>query len=139
PHQDIISERMHCLYHLSNGSHGVVVVSAPTLMQRLAPPEYILAKSLVLKVGQTLDREAFREKLVFSGYNSVDTVYQHGEFAIRGSLVDVYPMGSRLAYRVELFDNEVESLREFDPETQRTVRQVDSIDLLPAREFPLDK
>ncbi len=139
PHQDIISERMRCLYHLSSGIRGVVVVSAPTLMQRLAPPDYILAKSLVLKVGQNLDREAFREQLVFAGYGSVDTVFQHGEFALRGSLIDVFPMGSKLAYRIELFDNEVESLREFDPETQRTVRQVDSVELLPAKECPLDK
>ncbi len=138
PHQDIISNRMRCLYHLANSQRRFVVVSAQTLAQRLVPQSYIMSKSLVLETGQTLQREKFREKLVFAGYNAVDTVYQHGEFALRGALIDVFPMGSDAAYRIELFDDEVESLREFDPETQRTIETVESIALLPGRECPLD-
>lgn len=139
PHQDIISERMRCLYHLHGSDNCVVVAAASTLMQRLPPAEFILSKSLILKVNATLDRDAFREQLVNAGYTHVDMVYQHGEFAVRGSLIDVYPMGSRACYRIELFDDSVESLREFDPETQRTINRVDSIELLPGKEFPLDK
>jgi len=139
PHQDIISERMRCLYHMHASERCVVVVAANTLMQRLPPAEFILSKSLVLKIDDPLNREAFREQLISSGYANVDTVYQHGEFAVRGSLLDVYPMGSRAAYRIELFDDCVDSLREFDPETQRTVEKVQQIELLPGKEFPLDK
>lgn len=139
PHQDIISNRMRCLYRLARNARSFVVVPAHTLSQRLVPQSYILAKSLVLETGQHLDRDKFREQLSFAGYNNVDTVYQHGEFALRGALIDVFPMGSNSAYRIELFDNEVDSLREFDPETQRTIQQVHKIELLPGRECPLDK
>ena len=139
PHQDIISARMRTLYQLSQGQKSLIVVSAPTLTQRLPPQDYIVGNSLMVKRGQQLDMIKLRQRLTNAGYNSVDTVYQHGEFAVRGALLDVYPMGSEWAFRIELFDDEVETLREFDPETQRTVRQVDHIDLLPARECPLDK
>ena len=140
PHQDIISDRMRSLYRLSQGGGKVcVVVSAQTLVQRLIPQSYILSKSLVLKKGADLAREKFRDKLTFAGYNNVDTVFQHGEFALRGSLIDVFPMGSQSAYRIELFDDTIESLREFDPETQRTITQVDDIELLPGKECPLDE
>ncbi len=138
PHQDIISNRMRCLYSLARQQKRVVVVSAQTLAQRLVPQSYLLAKSLVVTIGDTLNREKFRAQLAFAGYTSVDTVFQHGEFALRGALIDVFPMGSDAAYRIELFDDEVESLREFDPESQRTVAQVDKIELLPGRECPLD-
>ncbi|SMF31300.1 transcription-repair coupling factor [Alteromonadaceae bacterium Bs31] len=139
PHQDIISERMRCLYHMNDSRQCVVVVAATTLMQRLPPVEFLLAKSLILRLEDKLSREDFREKLVNAGYTSVDMVYQHGEFAVRGSLIDVYPMGSRAAYRIELFDDTVDSLREFDPESQRTIEKVEQIELLPGKEFPLDK
>jgi transcription-repair coupling factor len=139
PHQDITSERMRCLYNMHTTSPCVVIAAATSMMQRLPPVNYLVTNSLILKLGASLDRELFRNQLVSAGYTSVDTVYQHGEFAVRGSLIDVYPMGSRAAYRIELFDNEVESLREFDPETQRTVEKVESIELLPGREYPLDK
>ena len=139
PHQDIISERMRGLYQLANGDRTVVVISAQTLCQRIAPQSYILANSLQLEINSSLDRNKFREQLVHAGYNHVDTVYQHGEFAVRGSLIDVYPMGSSAAYRIELFDDAVESLREFDPETQRTINKVDKIELLPGRECPMDE
>lgn len=139
PHQDIVSARMRTLYQLSLNQKSLVVVSAPTLTQRLPPQEYIIGNSLMVKVGATLDMNKLRNQLAAAGYNNVDTVYQHGEFAVRGALLDVYPMGSEWAFRIELFDDSIESLREFDPETQRTVRQVEQIELLPARECPLDK
>lgn len=138
PHQDIISHRMRCLYQLAKEERSLIIASAQTLAQRLVPQSYILSKSLVLHKGDELDREKFRQQLAFAGYNSVDTVYQHGEFALRGALIDVFPMGSDAAYRIELFDNEIESLRKFDPETQRTIAQVDDIELLPGKECPLD-
>ncbi len=138
PHQDIISDRMRCLYSMAHNERSLIIVSAQTLAQKLVPQTYVLAKSLVLKLGDRLNHDKFRQQLTFAGYTSVDTVFQHGEFALRGSLVDVYPMGSDAAYRIELFDDEVESLREFDPETQRTIAQVKQIELLPGRECPLD-
>lgn len=139
PHQDIISARMRTLYQLSLNQKSLIVVSAPTLTQRLPPQSYIIGNSLVVKLGEQLDMGKLRSQLTAAGYNNVDTVYQHGEFAVRGALLDVYPMGSKWAFRIELFDDSIESLREFDPETQRTVRQVEHIELLPARECPLDK
>ena len=139
PHQDIISDRMRCLYQLAQGQKSIVVVAAPTLMQRLPPTDYLIAHSLVLKTGDTLTRDKFAQRLSQSGYSSVDTVFQHGEFALRGALIDVYPMGSSNAYRIELFDDEVDSLREFDTETQRTIQQVESIELLPGKECPTDQ
>ncbi|WNO07574.1 transcription-repair coupling factor [Teredinibacter sp. KSP-S5-2] len=138
PHQDIVSERMRCLYQLGQNTNSIVVVSAPTLLQRLPPKSHIIGKSLFLKLEQTLNLDSFRQQLTLAGYNSVDTVFQHGEFAVRGSLIDVYPMGSRNAYRIELFDDSIESLRTFDPETQRTISQVDRVELLPGKECPLD-
>ncbi|TVZ39179.1 transcription-repair coupling factor (superfamily II helicase) [Alteromonadaceae bacterium 2753L.S.0a.02] len=139
PHQDIISERMRCLYRMHATDNCIIVVASSTLMQCLPPAEFILSRSLVLRLHDTLERESFRQKLIDSGYTHVDNVFQHGEFAVRGALIDVYPMGSRAAYRIELFDDCVDSLREFDPETQRTITQVESIELLPGKEFPLDK
>lgn len=139
PHQDIISNRMRCLYQLAKAQKSLVIVSAQTLAQRLVPQSYILSKSLVLKNGEILDREKLRQQLAFAGYQNVDTVFQHGEFALRGALLDVFPMGSSEAYRIELFDDEVESLRTFDPETQRTVEKVDAIEILPGKECPLDE
>ncbi len=138
PHQDIISERMRTLYQLAQGKKNIVIASAQTLVQKIAPKNYILGNSLVVSIGDTFNINHFREQLALSGYQSVDTVIEHGEFAVRGSLFDIYPMGSRRAYRIELFDDEVESLREFDPETQRTISQVEQIELLPAKECPTD-
>ncbi|MCX2981428.1 transcription-repair coupling factor [Halieaceae bacterium IMCC14734] len=139
PHQDIVSERLHALYHLPNLQGGIVVVPISTLMHRLPPTEYVTGYSLVLELGQKLDLEEFRRRLERNGYRSVDTVFEHGEYAMRGSLFDIYPMGSRLPFRIDMLDDEIETLRTFDPETQRTIEQVDAIDLLPAREFALDR
>ena len=138
PHQDIVSERLSTLHSLRRMRSGVLVVPVPTLMHRLAPTDYVAASSLVLQAGQALDIDQFRRDLQRNGYLNVETVFEHGEFALRGSLFDIFPMGSKLPYRIDLLDAEVDSLRTFDPETQRTVDKVDAINLLPAREYPLD-
>lgn len=139
PHQDIISQRISSLYRLPELAHGVLVVPITTALHRLAPTQFLLGSSLVLDVGQRLDVEQMRTRLEASGYRYVDTVYEHGEFTVRGALIDLFPMGSKLPYRIDLFDDEIETLRTFDPETQRSIDKVDSIRLLPAREFPLQK
>lgn len=139
PHQDIISQRVDSLYRLPGVKRGVLVVPITTALHRLAPTRFLLGSSLVLDVGQKLDVDQMRLRLEAAGYRCVDTVYEHGEFAVRGALIDLFPMGSDLPYRIDLFDDEIETLRTFDPETQRSVDKVESIRLLPAREFPLDK
>ncbi|MDH1104549.1 transcription-repair coupling factor [Pseudomonas otitidis] len=139
PHQDIISQRVASLYRLPELDHGVLVVPITTALHRLPPRRFLLGSSLVLDVGQKLDVEQMRLRLEGAGYRCVETVYEHGEFAVRGALIDLFPMGSDLPYRIDLFDDEIETLRTFDPETQRSVDKVESIRLLPAREFPLDK
>ena len=139
PHQDIISQRIAALYQLPELTHGVLVVPITTALHRLAPKRFLLGSSLVLDVGQKLDVEQMRLRLEAAGYRCVDTVYEHGEFAVRGALLDLFPMGSDLPYRIDLFDDEIETLRTFDPENQRSIEKVDSVRLLPAREFPLKK
>lgn len=145
PHQDITSQRLTCLNQLiqkQQGAHppqGVLIVPATTLLQRLPPRSFIAANSLMMDKGQILNLEQLRTDLAASGYRAVDTVYEHGEFAVRGSIIDIFPMGTEQPYRIDLFDDEIDSLRSFDPESQRSIDQVDSIRLLPAREFPLDK
>jgi len=114
-------------------------VPITTALHRLAPKRFLLGSSLVLDVGQKLDVEQMRLRLEAAGYRCVDTVYEHGEFAVRGALIDLFPMGSALPYRIDLFDDEIETLRTFDPENQRSIDKVESIRLLPAREFPLKK
>ncbi len=139
PHQDIVSQRIATLYQLPELSHGVLVVPITTALHKLAPKRFLLGSSLVLDVGQKLDVEQMRLRLEAAGYRCVDTVYEHGEFAVRGALIDLFPMGSALPYRIDLFDDEIETLRTFDPENQRSIDKVESIRLLPAREFPLKK
>jgi transcription-repair coupling factor (superfamily II helicase) len=139
PHQDIISQRIASLYRLPELEHGVLVVPITTALHRLAPTRFLLGSSLVLDVGQKLDVELMRTRLEASGYRYVDTVYEHGEFTVRGALIDLFPMGSKLPYRIDLFDDEIETLRTFEPETQRSIDKVDSVRLLPAKEFPLQK
>ncbi|MFA7558085.1 MAG: CarD family transcriptional regulator, partial [Hydrogenophaga sp.] len=137
PHQDIISERVATLYRLPSLTRGILVLPVATLMQRLAPREYIEGSSLVLDLGQRFDMDLMRSRLERSGYQYVSQVMEHGEFTVRGSLIDLYPMGAALPYRIELFDDEVESIRTFDPESQRSLDKVERVRLLPAREFPL--
>lgn len=139
PHQDIISQRLAALAQLPDLRHGILVIAAPTLMQRLPPSAYVLGGSFLLNVGERLDPEAMRQRLTAAGYASVSQVMEHGEFAVRGALLDIFPMGSPTPFRIDLFDNEIESIRRFDPETQLSQEKLSSIRLLPAREFPLDE
>lgn len=139
PHQDIISERLYTLSRIQRVTDAVVITSASTLMHKLCPPEFLNQYALMLKEGQKLELNAFRNQLQQSGYHCVNKVLEHGEFALRGSIIDVYPMGSGLPFRIELFDDEIESLREFDTETQRTIEKITHINVLPAREFPLNE
>ncbi len=139
PHQDIVSERLSTLARLPETHRGILIVPITTLMHRLAPPEFVAGRTLVVDVGDRLDLDSMRRRLEQSGYRCVSQAMEHGEFAVRGSLIDLYPMGSRLPYRIELFDEEVESIRTYDPESQRSLEKVDRIRLLPAREFALDE
>ncbi len=138
PHQDIISERLATLYQLAEGRNGLLIISMSTLMQRLAPGSFLYQNSLVMQVGERLNLDAMRTRLDSAGYRCVSQVIEHGEFAIRGSLLDLYPMGSPVPFRIDLLDEEIESIRAFDPESQRSIEDRDAINMLPAREFPLD-
>ncbi|KAA0875507.1 transcription-repair coupling factor [Nitrincola tapanii] len=138
PHQDIISQRIETLYRLPSLQRGILIAPVATLMQRLAPKQFIAAHSLTLDKGQTLNPERLRAQLVDAGYQAVNTVYEHGEFAIRGSIIDIFPMGSPHPYRIDLFDDEIDSLRSFEPESQRSQEALESIRLLPAKEFPFN-
>ena len=138
PHPDIVSQRVAALYRLPTARKGVLVVPVASLMQRLPPPSWIAGNTLDLKKGQKLDLDAEKRRLEAAGYRNVPQVLDPGDFAVRGALLDLFPMGSDLPYRIELFDDEIDSLRTFDPETQRSDHAVDSVRLLPAREFPLD-
>lgn len=139
PHQDIISQRLDTLNKLGDSQTGILVIPITTLMQRLLPQAHLLNHSLQLSVGQQLHVERFRTRLQKAGYHAVETVYEHGEYAIRGALIDLFPMGCTQPIRIDLFDDDIDTLRTFDPETQRTIDKIDSVDLLPAREIPLDE
>ncbi|MDO6461673.1 transcription-repair coupling factor [Granulosicoccaceae sp. 1_MG-2023] len=138
PHQDIISERIRSLYRLPRTKRGVLLVSAAGFLQRLSPRSYLEQHALMIRNGDKLDPELFREQLVDGGYRNVAQVESHGEFAVRGSIIDLFPMASDAPIRLDVFDDELESIREFDPETQLSTGTRDSIDLLPAHEFPLN-
>jgi transcription-repair coupling factor (superfamily II helicase) len=139
PHQDIVSERLATLYRLPQLDSGMLVVAAPTLLQRLPPADFIVRHSLLLNRGERMDLDEMRRRLDNAGYRCVAQVMEHGEFAVRGALLDLYPMGSRLPLRIDLLDDEIESIRSFDPESQRSLEAQQAIRLLPAREFPLDE
>ncbi len=138
PHQDLVSERLATLYRASRGECDVLLVAATTALHRLAPPSYLAGFTFFLAQGETLDVDALRGQLALAGYQHVTQVVSPGEFSIRGGLIDLYPMGSQLPYRIDLFDQEIETIRTFDVDTQRTVYPVSTVRLLPAREFPLD-
>ncbi|MCP1367863.1 transcription-repair coupling factor, partial [Halomonas sp. BBD48] len=139
PHQDIVSERLRTLRRLQETQDGIVLVPVNTLMQRLPPSDYIAGRVLTLSVGMTLDREGFRGTLSRAGYRAVETVYEPGEYALRGAIIDLFPMGSDAPLRVDLFDDEIDTLRYFDPDTQRSQDKVESIELLPAHEYSLSR
>ena len=138
PLPDIVSERLRTLAELPGLRRGLVLVTLDTLLQRLAPSGWVAARSFDLAVGDTLALEAFRMRLIEAGYASVAQVGAPGEFAVRGSLLDVFPMGTEHPLRIDLFDDRIDAIRRFDPETQRSLDALPALRLLPAREFPLD-
>ena len=139
PHQDIISSRLATLYQLPTMQRGVLIVPVSTLMQRVCPHNFLHGHALVMKKGQRLSRDALRSQLDSAGYRHVDQVMEHGEYATRGALLDLFPMGSEQPYRLDFFDDEIDSLRLFDVDSQRTLEEVAAINLLPAHEFPTDQ
>ncbi|HEY0975738.1 MAG TPA: transcription-repair coupling factor [Solimonas sp.] len=139
PHQEILSQRLSALHRLPQLKRGVLLTTADQLIQRLPPRAWLDSRAFQLKAGERLDLAAFRERLIASGYQSVSEVQAQGEFAVRGALLDLFPMGSDTAYRIDLFDEDIDTIRSFDPETQRSQDKVTEIRLLPAREFPTDK
>lgn len=139
PHQDIISQRLATLYRLPSLSKGILLVPVSTCMHRLPPRTYLDAHTLMLDTGQRIDMAAMRLRLEGAGYQCVSQVMEHGDFAVRGSILDLFPMGSATPYRIDLFDDEIETIRTFDPETQRSLDSVKQVRLLPAKEFPLTK
>ncbi|MFO1325444.1 MAG: transcription-repair coupling factor [Burkholderiales bacterium] len=138
PHQDLVSERLATFYRAARGECDVLVVAATTALYRVAPPSYLAAFTFFLTQGERLDVDALRAQLALAGYTHVTQVVSPGEFSVRGGLIDLFPMGSVLPYRIDLFDADIESIKTFDVDTQRTLYPVRDIRLLPAREFPLD-
>ena len=139
PHPDIVSQRIRTLHALPTLSRGILLLTAPALMQRLPPRSFLDRHSLLVSRGDTFALDAFRERLVEAGYRHVSQVEEHGEFAVRGSILDLYPMSSARPFRVEFFDDEVETIRTFDPDSQRGLEQAETISLVPAHEFPLNE
>ena len=139
PHPDIISQRLAALHRLPTLARGIVVVPVQTLLQRLAPLSYIVGGSFDLKVGQRLDMDAEKRRLESAGYRNVGQVMDPGDFAVRGGLLDVYPMGADAPLRIELLDEDIDSIRAFDPESQRSLDKVEAVKMLPGREVPMDE
>jgi transcription-repair coupling factor (superfamily II helicase) len=138
PHQDLISERLETLWQISQGAYDVVTMPLTTALYRLAPPEFLAAYTFFFKRGERLDIDRFRLRLAFAGYAHVSQVVSPGEFSFRGGVIDLFPMGSTLPYRIDLFDDTIETIRTFDVDSQRSIYPVQEVRLLPAREFPLD-
>lgn len=139
PHQDIVSQRLKTLYQLARLDRGVVIVPVSTLLLRICHRDYLEQNSFLIKKGQQADLAALKRQLAAVGYRSVEQVMEHGEFSARGSILDLYPMGAATPYRIDFFDNDVDGIRTFDPDNQRSQAQVDQIELLPAHEFPTDQ
>ncbi len=137
PYQDIISQRLATLASLHDVKKGILVLPITTVMHYLMPRDYLFANSFIMQVGDTLDLEKFKSKLLSNGYNITSQVVEHGDLAIRGSLVDIFPMGSELPYRIDLFDDQIDTIRTFDSETQRSNDKINKINILPAREVAL--
>ncbi|MEO6292221.1 MAG: transcription-repair coupling factor, partial [Burkholderiaceae bacterium] len=142
PHQDLISERLATLWRISQrdkeSGADVVIVPATTALYRLAPPSFLAGYTFAFKVKQKLDEAKLKAQLTLAGYNHVSQVVSPGEYAVRGGLIDLFPMGSLVPFRVDLFDDEIDSIRTFDPDTQRSLYPVPEVRLLPGREFPMD-
>src|SRR5688572_14738932 len=138
PHPDIVSQRLSALHRLPTLKRGIVVVPVQTLLQRLAPLKHIVGGSFDVQVGQRLDLDAEKRRLESAGYRHVPQVLDPGDFAVRGGLLDVYPMGAEAPLRIELLDDSIDSIRAFDPESQRSLEKTDAVRMLPGREVPLD-
>jgi len=138
PHQDLISRRLKILHELNNEAIPILIVAAPTLLPRLPPKRYLQHRSITLRTGQRLSQERFRTQIDDAGYQRVSQVSIHGDYAVRGSLVDFYPAGHDAPVRIDFFDEQIESLREFDPDSQMTTGKIPALDTLPAREIPID-
>lgn len=139
PHQDLISERLATLWRILQREADVVLVPASTALYRLAPPAFLAGYTFQFRVQQKLDEAKLKAQLTLAGYNHVTQVVSPGEYAVRGGLIDLFPMGSAVPFRVDLFDDEVDSIRTFDPDTQRSLYPVPEVRLLPGREFPMDE
>ncbi len=139
PHPDIVSQRLAALHRLPSLKRGIVIVPVQTLMQRLPPLRYVIGGSFDVRIGQKLDFDAEKRRLESAGYRNVPQVFDPGDFAVRGGLLDVYPMGAQQPFRIELLDDEIDSIRAFDPESQRSLDKVDAIRMLPGREVPLEE
>ena len=139
PHQDLVSERLETLYLIARGEVDVLLVAATTALQRLAPAQYIIGRTFFVKVGDKLDEAALRAQFNLAGYTHMQQVASPGEWTARGSLIDLFPMGSAVPYRIDLFGADIESIKTFDVDTQRSIYPVKEIRLLPGREFPLDE
>jgi transcription-repair coupling factor (superfamily II helicase) len=138
PHQDLISERLATLWRISQGEADVVVVPATTALYRVAPPAFLAGYTFQFRVKQKLEDAKLKAQLTLAGYSHVTQVVSPGEYAVRGGLIDLFPMGSPVPYRVDLFDDEIDSIRTFDPDSQRSLYPVPEVRLLPGREFPMD-
>ncbi len=139
PHHDLVSERLATLYQIMNQSCDILIVPLTTALYRILPREYLAAHTFFLKKGELLDTTALRSQMTMAGYSHVTQVFSPGEYSIRGGLIDLFPMGSAIPYRIDLLDNEIDGIRTFDVDTQRSIYTVNEIRLLPAREFPLDE
>ena len=138
PHQDLVSERLATLYQISHDVCDVLIIPVATALQRLPPVEFLAAYSFFLKQGTRIQPEALRRQLTMAGYSHVTQVVSPGEYSFRGGVIDLFPMGSAVPYRIDLFDDEIDSIRTFDVDTQRSIYKVNDVRLLPAREFPTD-
>ena len=139
PHHDLVSERLATLYQITQQAFDVALVPVTTALYRLPPVEYLAARTFFFKQGEKLAADELRRQLAIAGYSHVKQVLSPGEFSFRGGLIDLFPMGSALPYRIDLFDDQIESIRSFDVDTQRSIYKVNEVRLLPAREFPLDE
>ncbi|NND65131.1 MAG: transcription-repair coupling factor, partial [Gammaproteobacteria bacterium] len=138
PHADIVSQRLATLAKLPNVKHGIVLVTLDGIMQRLSPRAHVDASQLKLTTDSKIDHQQLRQTLDQLGYIKVSQVHEPGEFAIRGHLIDVFPMGQHTPFRIDLLDDDIESIRRFDPDTQRSIKTLDQVQLLPAREYPFN-
>ncbi|UMR29119.1 transcription-repair coupling factor [Massilia sp. MB5] len=139
PHQDLVSERLATLHEIQNGQCDVMIVPATTALVRMAPPSFLAAYTFFFKQGEVLDEARLKSQLTLAGYTHVNQVMSPGEYSVRGGLIDLFPMGSALPYRLDLFGDTIETIRTFDADTQRSLYPVREVRLLPGREFPMDE